>query len=117
MEGEWRRSTIGRGCKQLGEGTTGAVEALEQRALTGLGSGKVGGESSTPLLESGHRLGQLGFAVGEGRLLCACGRGPRGGDEVIGAPGQVVDQRGAAIRVLAAVALERRLEGNTRSQG
>ncbi|MCP4437233.1 MAG: hypothetical protein GY812_17280, partial [Actinomycetia bacterium] len=104
-------------CKQLGEGTTGAVEALEQRALTGLSGGKVGGESSTPLLKSGHRLGQLGFADGEGRLLCACGRGPRGGDEGIGAPGQVVDQRSAAIRVLAAVALERRLEGNTRSQG
>ena len=93
------------------------MEALEQRALTGLSSGEVRGESSTPLLKSGHSLGQLGFAVGEGRLLSASGRGPRGRDEVIGAPGQVVDQRSAAIRVLAAVALERRLEGNTRTQG
>ena len=57
----WRRW---RG-KELGEGAAGAVEALEQRALTGVSSCEVGGESGAPLLEGSGSGSEISFARGE----------------------------------------------------
>ena len=65
------------------------METLEQRALTGLGGGKVSRKGGTPLLEAGGGLEQLSLALGSSGS--ASGASLRlGGGEVRGQGGAPV---------------------------
>ena len=70
---KWHRGACRRGGgEKLDEGASGAVEALEQGALTSLGGGQVGRQGGTALLEAGSGLQKLALALGNsGRAGCA----------------------------------------------
>ena len=61
QSGNWSGCLGGRG-EELGKGPTSAVEALEQWALSSVGSCQVGGEGGAPLLQSGSGAKKVRFA-------------------------------------------------------
>ena len=83
--GAWRRW---RG-KELGEGAAGAVETLEQRALTGVSSCKVGGEGGAPLLKDSSSAAEIGFARSESRRGRTVWSQARTGVRAVGAASEV----------------------------
>ena len=54
MQSGKRSGCLGGRGEKLGKGPTSAVEALEQWALSSVGSCQVGGEGGAPLLQSGR---------------------------------------------------------------
>ena len=81
----------GRG-EKLGKGPTSAVEALEQWALTSMGSCQVGSEGGAPLLQSGSGATEVRFAPRRARLWATWGPGANAGALWVGAAVEVRSQ-------------------------
>ena len=86
----------GRG-EKLGKGPTSAVEALEQWALTSMGSCQVGGEGGAPLLQSGSGAKEVRFAPRRARLWATWGAGACAGTLWVGAAVEVRSQGGPPV--------------------
>ena len=79
MQSGRRSGCLGGRGEKLGKGLTSAVEALEQWALTSMGSCQVGSEGGAPLLQSGSGATEVRFAPRGARLGATWGAGANAG--------------------------------------
>ena len=90
QSGSWSGCLGGRG-EKLGKGPTSAVEALEQWALTSVGSCQVGGEGGAPLLKDSSSAAEIGFARSESRRGRTVWSQARTGVRAVGTASEVRD--------------------------